>query len=152
MLALVVALGATPSSPERPTCEQDVLRCLQVLRDGSPSERDRVRFALRNTAPEVLVPRLVAVLKDPEERSLHRDAGEMLMSASDSPEVAQLKVDHGICGGEGIRQQPLESFQLLLSADDGAFLILQFIEQIVTLAPELRELALHASPVPIELE
>jgi len=42
--------------------------------------------------------------------------------------VAQLKVDHGVGRREGVRQQPLQPFELLLSALDCAFLLLELVE------------------------
>ncbi len=69
-----------------------------------------------------------------------------------APQMAELEVNHGVRSGQGIDQEPLESLELLLRANDRALLLLELIEQLETLAAERLELALHARAVPIELE
>src|SRR5690606_31298306 len=68
------------------------------------------------------------------------------------PQVPQLKIDHRIRGRQRIDQQPLESFELLSRASDRRFLLLELVEQLVPLAPQVAELALHGRAIPIQLE
>ena len=53
---------------------------------------------------------------------------------ADPPEMAELEVDHRIRGGQRIGQQPLETLELLLRADDRALLLLELVEQLEALA------------------
>src|SRR5258706_13519396 len=55
--------------------------------------------------------------------------------SADAPKVPELKIDHGVGGGQRVRQQPLQAFQLLLRPDDCAFLLLELVEQLEALTP-----------------
>ncbi len=66
--------------------------------------------------------------------------------------MAELEVDHRVSSGQRIGQEPLETLELLLCADDRALLLLELVEQLETLATQRFELALDARPVPIELQ
>ena len=50
--------------------------------------------------------------------------------------MPELEIDHGVGGGQRVRQQPLEALELLLSANDRAFLLLQLVDQLEALAPQ----------------
>ena len=71
---------------------------------------------------------------------------------ADPPEMAQLEIHHSVRGGEGIRQQSLEPFELLLSSNDRAFLLLELVQELETLSSECLELSFDASAVPIQLQ
>ena len=71
---------------------------------------------------------------------------------ADPPEMPQLEVDHRVGRGQRIRQQPLEAFELLLGANDRALLLLELVEQLVALAPQRPQLALHACAIPVQLQ
>ena len=80
-------------------------------------------------------------------------AAELLEALrADAPQMAQLEIDHRVGGGQRVRQQALEPFELLLSAKDRAFLLLELVEELEPLAPQSFELAFDVRPVPIELQ
>ena len=71
---------------------------------------------------------------------------------ADPPEMTQLEVDHGIGRGERVSQQSLEPFELLLSPNDRAFLLLELVEELEPFLAQRAQLALHARPIPVQLQ
>ncbi len=80
-------------------------------------------------------------------------AAELLEALrADAPQMAQLEVDHRVGRRQRVRQQPLEPFELLLSALDRAFLLLELVEQLEPLPAQSLDLAFDVRSVPIELQ
>jgi hypothetical protein len=70
---------------------------------------------------------------------------------ANTPEMAQLEVNHRIGRGQGIGQQALKSFELLLRSDNLAFLLLELIEEFMALTPEVVEFSFYARTVGVQL-
>src|SRR4051812_16884267 len=66
--------------------------------------------------------------------------------------MPQLEVDHRVRGGQRIREQALETLELLLSPDDRTLLLLELVEQLEAFLLEGPELAFHPRTVPIQLQ
>jgi hypothetical protein len=76
---------------------------------------------------------------------------ELLQSqGSDTPPVAELKIDHRIGGSERVRQKALQPLELFLRAGDGALLLFEPIEKLETLTLETAEFPFHAGAIPIQ--
>src|SRR5690606_36490658 len=65
----------------------------------------------------------------------------------DAPEVTQLEVHDGVRRVERIDQEPLEAVQLLLCAQDLAFVVLELVEHRVALTAKLAQLAFDGRAV-----
>src|SRR5690606_11478714 len=155
-------LGDTPFEPRPPNESQHEVRACEALLEP--------RLLVRN--PRALVLELGELRGDRVEPTsalrerglaerralpllpLHLEVAHELLEPLRAriPEMSELEVDHRIRGRDGIGQQPLETFELLLRARDREILFLELVEQLVTFAAQVAKLPLHRGAVPIELQ